>query len=267
MPLESNPSETTPMRSGYHVYESWSLSAAAAICILFTIGPAFAESGSADRSVDQSRSASNSTEGERPQTGAKGSDSNREDRSRERDNERADPRGKLGAEVGGGIAGLFGGFLGAGIPSFLIGVAAYPDGIDDMAGATTIGLGFGFIGGSLGAVPGAGWGASLAGDASGGTGSTGFAILGSVIGGVGGVGTAVLAGEAVRNLGPAQLGVEMQLYGGLLAGATAAVTGGVLGYRWSAEPDRAEQNAVQWAPYLRTGPRANGGEFGIRLRF
>lgn len=166
-------------------------------------------------------------------------------------------RGSVGREIAGGLAGYFvGGF--AGMLVGLVPAKLIPPEDNNIAIISGVG--------NVGAVAGTGLGVAAAGNASGGNGKTGFAVLGTLggltasgllVGGVGGAAHGAGA-DTVRNV---TIGVGVPL---MWAGT---IAGGVLGYRWSAGPECCVSEDLAVNPYVTPAFGDAGGRAGIRVRF
>ncbi len=159
----------------------------------------------------------------------------------------------MGAEIGGGFLGMLVGGAATGLVSWGIAIAIplYENSAFGRAGVAGLGA-------VVGSLPFTGIGAGLAGNWTGGRGRVGFAILGSSIGGIVGAGASI-AGEAVVPGG--------SLVAAIFLFPATTITGGVLGYRLSAQSKPNDEKSVRLQPYVVPNLHRGGSRAGISIQF
>ena len=168
-------------------------------------------------------------------------------------------RGSLGLEVVGGAAGVvLGGAAGS------LGTLGFVH-AGDGGGPGAIYLVF--LGGEVGASVVSGLGTGLAGEWTGGNGELGMSVLGSSIGGAAGIIVPVGVGLIVAAATGDNDAFVYAAISTVPLVPVGAVTGGVLGYRWSAQPTSGESSTRRVIPYLVPRADGTGGRAGISIPF
>ena len=105
---------------------------------------------------------------------------------------------------------------------------------------------------AIGGAAGSGLGVYLGGNATGGNGKAGWSVLGSLLGGVAGLGLSAIGG------------LPGLVIGGLFLLPAGSITGGIVGYRNSAEPPSG--GALRLQPYI-GGVGQSGQTVGVTVQF